>query len=278
MPVSAAPRPPTTSGLRRLAVALPFASVALIGMASAGAAPAAKRMEKPAAVPAAPTKPPTAEELLRKYDAIMGAENFEAVMRMEAHRDDGSVRTYKMRILKSGKDKLRVWFDEPASVRGQEMLRQGENLWVYMPNLKRAVRLASRESFQGGDFNNADVLRVNYQADYTASLAATSELPDAWQLELKARGSDAAYEQIKLWLRKSDGQPVRGQYFTASGKMLREAELADVKTFAGGFARPSRFVMKNKLAEKRFSVMTVESMDVRVKPAATRFVLDDLGR
>jgi outer membrane lipoprotein-sorting protein len=275
-----ASRPAATSrrSARSAHPALPLAALVIVAAGPAVAAPAAKRPEKAAATPAAPARPPTADELLRKYDAIMGAESFEAVMRMEAHRDDGSVRTYKLRILKSGKDKLRVWFDEPASVRGQEMLRQGDNLWVYMPNLKRAVRLASRESFQGGDFNNADVLRVNYQADYTATLAAQSELPDAWQLELKARGSDAAYDHVKLWLRKSDGQPVRGQYFTASGKMLREAELTDVKTYAGGFARPSRFVMKNKLAEKRRSVMTVESMDVRVKPAATRFVLDDLGR
>jgi outer membrane lipoprotein-sorting protein len=158
------------------------------------------------------------------------------------------------------------------------MLRQGDNLWVYMPNLKRAVRLASRESFQGGDFNNADVLRVNYQADYAAVVAPASELPDAWQLELKAKTSDAAYDRITLWLRKADGMPVRGQYFTASGKMLREAEFSDVRTYAGGFRRPSTIVMKNKLAEKRRSVMTIEALDVRVKPAATKFVLDDLGR
>ena len=50
------------------------------------------------------------------------------------------------------------------------MLRNGDNLWVYIPNLKRATRVALRDSFQGGDFNNADVLRVNYEADYTGKL------------------------------------------------------------------------------------------------------------
>src|SRR5262245_6626877 len=114
--------------------------------------------------------PPSADELLAKYDAVMGPESFEAVTEMTAHREDGSTRTYKMRVLKGGRDKLRIWFLEPAAVRGQEMLRQGENLWVYLPNLKKPTRLASRESFQGGDFNNADVLRVNYQADYQAQV------------------------------------------------------------------------------------------------------------
>ncbi len=89
----------------------------------------------------AAASPPTADDLLKSYDATMGPENFDSVSQMVAHRDDGSERAYKMRVLKSGKDKMRVWFQEPAAVKGQEMLRQGENLWVYMPSLKR-VRAA----------------------------------------------------------------------------------------------------------------------------------------
>ena len=71
---------------------------------------------------------------------------------MTAYREDGSSRTYEMRIMKRDTDKFRLWFDAPSSVKGQEMLRTGENMWVYIPNLKRATRIANRESFQGGDF------------------------------------------------------------------------------------------------------------------------------
>lgn len=221
--------------------------------------------------------PPRAEDLLRKYDAVMGPENFEAVADMTAHRDDGTSRTYKMRILKAGTEKLRIWFLEPAAVRGQEMLRQGENLWVYLPSLKKPTRLASRESFQGGDFNNADVLRVHYQTDYAAEVRPQSAVPDAWELDLRAKTRDAAYERIKIWLRKADGMPVRGEYFTASGKLLRVAELSDVKSF-GGFKRPARVVMKNMLAQKRRSELVIHSFNTKVSPAASKFVLDDLGR
>jgi outer membrane lipoprotein-sorting protein len=220
---------------------------------------------------------PTADDLLKKYDAIMGPENFESISEMTAHRDDDTTRTYKMRILKSGTEKFRLWFQEPAAVRGQEMLRQGENLWVYLPNLKKPTRLASRESFQGGDFNNADVLRVHYQTDYAAEVLPTSAVPDAWELQLKAKTTDAAYDRIKLWLRRSDFMPVKGEYYSASGKMLRMAEFTDVKSY-GGFKRPSKIVMKNMLATKRFSTMTVETLNVKVAPPSARFVLDDLGR
>lgn len=221
--------------------------------------------------------PPSADALLGKYDAAMGPESFESVATMTANREDGSQRTYKMKILKSGRDKMRVWFLEPSSVKGQEMLRQGENLWIYLPNLKKPTRMASRENFQGGDFNNADVLRVNYGADYAATVADDPAVPGAWRLELTAKTSDAAYERIKLWIGKSDAMPIRGEYYTASGKLLRAAEFSEVRSF-GGLTRPSRIVMKNMLAQKRWSVMTIDSMNVKVSPPASKFVLDDLGR
>ena len=196
---------------------------------------------------------------------------------MTAHRDDGSTRTYEMKVLKSGQDKLRLSFSDPASVRGQEMLRQGENMWVYMPNLKRSLRVASRDSFQGGDFNNADVLRVNYEVDYAAQLIAQNDVPGSIGVELQAKTGDAAYDKIRLWLRDGDFMPLKGEYFAASGKMLRSAEFSDVKSF-GGFKRPAKVLMKNMLATSRYSEMLVRTFNTKVKPAPGQFVLDNLGR
>src|SRR4051812_27096401 len=140
--------------------------------------------------------------LLAKYDAIMGPAHFEGDFAMTAHRADGSARTYEMKAWKSGDDKFRSLFSSPSNAKGQEILRVGDNFWVYMPNLKRAVRLAARESFMGGDFNNADVLRVNYSADYVASVQG--EATGTVTLELKAKSGAAAYDRILLTVRPGD--------------------------------------------------------------------------
>jgi hypothetical protein len=66
-------------------------------------------------------------------------------------------------------------------------------------------------------------------------------------------------------MRKVDGMPVKGEYYTASGKMLRAAEFADVKSF-GGFKRPARIVMKNMLTPKRWSEMLMTSFNAKVSP------------
>jgi outer membrane lipoprotein-sorting protein len=215
-------------------------------------------------------------EVLKHYDAMMSPRTFDALMTMVAHRQDGSARAYKFRALKLGDDKIRLWFFEPASAVGQEMLRVGDNMWVYMPNLKRALRIASRESFQGGDFNNSDALRVNYVADYTP-VFADSGAADQWLLELTAKTKEAGYDKIKLWIHKGDFQPVRGEYYAASGKLLRSMVFTEPKDFHG-LRRPSHFVMRNELATARFSEMNTLDMKLNVEVPPQKFVLDDLGR
>jgi outer membrane lipoprotein-sorting protein len=218
----------------------------------------------------------TPDQLLAKYDATMSPKTFDALMVMVAHRQDDTTRTYKMRVMKGLDDKLRIWFFEPAAAKGQEMLRVGDNMWVYMPNLKRALRLASRDSFQGGDFNNADALRVNYVADYTPKMGESGD-PALYLLELTAKSKDAAYDHIKLWFAKADLMPNKAEYYAASGKMLRSMQFSDVKDFHG-HKRPGHLVMKNELAVKRFSEMNTLDMKLNVDVPAQKFVLDDLGR
>jgi len=221
---------------------------------------------------------PSTKEVLAKYDAVMAPAQFKAVATMIAHRDDGTTRTYTMMILKASDDKSRIWFQEPAAVRGQEMLRNGENFWVYMPNLKRALRLASRDNFQGGDFNNADMLRANYASDYDGTVSEDPKRPETWLVELKAKTPDTAYDSIKLWVTRAPlGLPVRGEYFTSSGKMLRSADFTEVKDFGHGHSRPTHVTMRNEIATQRFSELKWEAVDVSVSAPDGKFALSELG-
>ena len=220
---------------------------------------------------------PSVEELLKKYDSIMGPAAYEAETVMSATREDGSVRSYEMKFMKKDNDKFRLWFANPSSVKGQEMLRNGESMWIYLPNLKRATRIASRDNFQGGDFNNADVLRVNYAADYSGAIVA-SDLPDTWLLQLKAKNADTAYDSIKLYMRKKDLQPVKGQYFGTSGQMIRSAEFSDYKEFDKGYVRPSKVVMHNELVKARKSEMIMKSLKLNADVPPQRFTQADLGK
>ena len=227
---------------------------------------------------APPAAPVDAAAYLKRYDDVMAPASYEAQVHMTAWREDGTSRTYKMRVQKAGTDKVRLTFQEPRSAVGQEMLRQGDNLWVYMPNLKRAVRLASRDSFMGGDFNNADVLRPHYEADYAGTIV--DEKDGLVQLSLKARSADAAWDVVKLWMTAGDvtkAQPTRAEFYASSGKMLRSVQFVGVKD-TGGVVRPSTITVKNELVPARHSEFAWDSLTLKTEISPQRFVLDDLGR
>jgi outer membrane lipoprotein-sorting protein len=220
---------------------------------------------------------PTPEELLRMYDQVMGPGAFEAEAAMTAWREDGSSRTYVMKILRADADRMRIWFLDPPSVKGQEMLRAGDNFWLYLPNLKRATRMANRDNFQGGDFNNADVLRVKYAEDYKGTLVPSDD-PDTWKLKLKANNPNTAYDAINLWFRKKDSMPVRGEYFGTSGQIIRSARFSDFKEFDKGYVRPARVVMQNELVKARRSEMVFRKLELNAPVPPQRFSQTDLGR
>jgi outer membrane lipoprotein-sorting protein len=266
-----------------LALALPAAAQAPApttpAPTTAPTPPAAPPAPAPGTAPAPTPTParsePEALQMLKRYDAIMGPEHFEGEFAMVAHRADGSSRTYEMRTWKSGMDKFRAFFTAPAPAKGQEILRVGDNFWVYMPNLKKSVRLAARESFMGGDFNNADVLRVNYTTDYDATVQ--KETTEGWVLELKAKTPASSYDRIVLTVAKEDGMPMEAHFFAASGKELRAAEFKEPKSFRG-HKRPSKITMKNMIEPARWSEMVVRDFKVVKGFPATKFVLTELGK
>ena len=216
--------------------------------------------------------------LLESYDLIMGPENFEAEVSMTATREDATTRTYDMKMMKQGSEKFRVWFLKPSAVLGQEILRVGENNWLYLPNLKRTSRIANRDSFQGGDFNNADILRVNYQQDYTADFSKEKSEPSTVVLELKAKSKSSSYDRIELWLKADSGAPVKAQFYGTSGKMLRSAEYSNLKALDGKVERPTHIVMKNEIVPARKSELNYVVFKTAVSFPAQRFSQTDLGK
>ncbi len=217
-----------------------------------------------------------AETIVSHYDEIMGPQTFESEMEMISTREDGSTRQYIMKSLKSGDDKFRIWFLGPASVLGQEILRVGDNSWVYIPTLKRASRIANRDSFQGGDFNNADILKVNYRLDYSSQVL--QKTPGKIKVELKAKTDGTAYDRIILVVGDKDFQPLEGQYFGTSGKILRSAVFSETTEFQKGHKRPKRISMKNEVSQGRNTILIFKTFKTNVMPPSQRFSLSDLGK
>lgn len=95
-----------------------------------------------------------------------------------------------------GRDKVIALFLSPPGDTSRATLRLGDNMWLYIPDVGKPVRITSLQSVTGGVFNNADILRVDYAAEYNAE--AMEEDKDGFLLSLKALTGAVAYDRLRM--------------------------------------------------------------------------------
>lgn len=214
-------------------------------------------------------------EIVMEVEKILSLENISADQVMTVYRKDGTIRPYEMRALTSGKDKSFVELTAPPREKGRQVLRLGDVVWSYMPSVKKSIRVSSRGSFMGGDFENNDVLRLNLVGDYASEII--EELPDQYVLVLKGKDLSLSYAKIKLWVRKDDFQPVKQEYYTLTDKLIKSTIYEDIKDF-GGFKRPAKLVMQSALYPKQKTIMEMTKFKIGVKNPSKRFRRSGLGK
>jgi len=182
-------------------------------------------------------------EMLQKINNILNPRAFYAEVRMRANHKDGTIRRYQFFIRKKGNDRVRIYFKSPAREKGREVLRRGDNLWTYMPSIKKIIRVGNQESFMGGDFNNSDVLRLDLPSDYHVVKRAKTK--NGFILFLKASSREVSYQKMDLYTDKNL-MPLRQKLYSRTGTLIKELFYKKLKTYRN-HTRPSLFVMKNHI-------------------------------
>ena len=96
---------------------------------------------------------------------------------------DGRQREFVLYTIKQGQEKMATQFHDPPSEKRRATLRQGDNMWLYIPNVGKPLRITSLQSMVGGVFNNADILRVDYSVEY--AVGSIEEQEEQFRLVLK---------------------------------------------------------------------------------------------
>ena len=166
-------------------------------------------------------------------------------------------------------------FLEPASDKGRATLRSGDNMWLYIPNVGKPVRITSLQSVIGGVFNNADILRIDYGAEY--NVEGTQEEKDGYLLDMKARSGEVAYDRLKMWVERKTVLPVKIEAYAASGLLIKTLHFKDIKDFGGGIRRPATVETDSPLFKGYRSVMLYSALKRRQVPDEV-FTLNYLPR
>jgi outer membrane lipoprotein-sorting protein len=214
-------------------------------------------------------------QLLQKVDRNLEPEAYEMYRKLINIEPDGSRKEFVLYSVKKGKDKLLALFLDPPSERDRATLRLDENMWLYIPNVGKPVRIASLQSVIGGIFNNADILRLDYASEYDVD--KMTEDKDTYVLSLKAKTNNVAYDRLKMSVDKKTVLPTTIECYAASGMLIKTLTYKDVKDFGKGIKRPATLETDSPLHKGYKSVMIYGQIRARSMPDEV-FTLEYLPR
>jgi outer membrane lipoprotein-sorting protein len=159
-----------------------------------------------------------------------------------------------------------VRYVDPPRDRGKMVLLDGTRMWFYDPASKVSIRISAQQRLMG-QASNGDVMTVNLARDYRATLAGEETVTDAdrqarecWHLVLAAATEDAVYSKIDYWVERSSNRPVKGKYYSDSGRLLKIAYFRAFREELGT-ARPTETIIIDAVDPNQ--VTTLNSSDYR---------------
>ncbi len=203
-------------------------------------------------------------QILQQVDRNLEPETYESYRKLIDIQPDGSQKESVLYTMKKGRDKVVALFLLPPADKGRVTLRLGDNMWLYIPDVGRAIRITSLQSVTGSVFNNADILRIDYTAEYNAE--SVDEQKDALVLSLKAKTGEVAYDRLKMWVDKQAMLPTTIECYAASGLLIKTLRFKDIKDFGGGIKRPATLETDSPLQKGYKSVMLWSGLKKRDFP------------
>jgi outer membrane lipoprotein-sorting protein len=215
------------------------------------------------------------DAILRQVDRKLNPESYEMYRKLINLEPDGRKKEFVLFTVKKGRDKMVALFLDPPSEKGRATLRQGDNMWLYIPNVGKPIRITSLQSVVGGVFNNADILNLDYSVEYDVEKAA--EEGKTYLLELKAKSGAVAYDRLKMRVDRASLTPIEIEAYAASGLLIKTLRFKDLKDFGGGLKRPATMETDSPLHKGYKSVMLYGSIKARTLSDEV-FTLDNLPR
>jgi len=192
-------------------------------------------------------------KLLEQVDRNLNPESYEAYRKLINIEPDGKRKEFTMYSVKKAQDKIAVLFLTPASDKGRSTLRLGDNMWLNIPNIGKPIRITSLQSVVGGVFNNADIMNLDYSAEY--NVESISESDGNYLLLLKAKTRTVAYDRLKMWVDKTRKFPTKIECLTEANMLIKTLYFKDIKDFSSGIVRPAVIETDSPLYKGYKSVM-----------------------
>jgi outer membrane lipoprotein-sorting protein len=216
-----------------------------------------------------------ANNVLEQVDAKLSPGSAESYKKLINIEPDGSKKEFLLYQVKKDKDKMISLFLQPDSEKGRSTLRLGENMWLYLPDVGKPIRITSMQSVVGGVFNNSDIMQLDFSAEY--DIVTQKEEKEEIVLDLKAKNETVAYDKLIMHVDKKTTTPTKIICYTSTGMLIKTLYYKDIKDFGGGIVRPAVIETDSPLYKGYKSIMVYGKLTQR-EFANEIFTLENIGK
>ncbi|RZA08017.1 MAG: outer membrane lipoprotein-sorting protein [Proteobacteria bacterium] len=224
-----------------------------------------------------------ATQLVEKSETQTRGKSLQAKVSMSVD-NGGTHRAMSFRIWSEGKEKALIKVLTPAKDRGTGNLRLDLNLWQYLPNIERVVKIPPSmmlQSWMGSDFTNDDLVKTSSLArDYTHAIEKREDMAGTPSVKIICTPKPDApvtWGKVILWVRASDAVPLKQEFYLENGELVKVMEGSDIKTF-GSHTIPTKLTMRNVKKEGSSTTLEYQKVTFDEKISAKIFSQDNLQR
>ncbi len=199
--------------------------------------------------------------LLKQVDRNLAPESYESYRKLINIEPSGAKKEFTLFTVKKGVEKVASLFLAPASEKGRSTLRLGDNMWLFIPNVGKPIRITSLQSVVGGVFNNADILQLDYATEY--DVEKVDEQGKEYLLYLKAKTKTVAYDKLKIWADKDKKLPIKIECLTEKDMLIKTLYFKEIKDFGAGIVRPAVIETDSPLYKGYKSIMIMAKIKKR---------------
>jgi len=207
-----------------------------------------------------------AQALLKQSDMERnGSENYVVRVKIKNYEAGKADEEHLYGVSQKGLDKTHVEFLSPRE-KGRFLLMLGDDMWIYLPDTGRPVRITPLERLTG-DASNGDIARTNYAFDYDATYLRSEEANGVpcHVLELNAKRKGSTYHRIVYWVRVADARPVKADFYLTSGKHIKSATFDEYREDVGR-TRLVKMTIYDQIRKNSHSVLEYSNYEARELP------------
>jgi len=212
--------------------------------------------------------------LVTKIDLKMFPDSYEGLISIKNYKPNKKETENDVKIYRKN-DNVIVLFLAPSIQKDQVLLRNGDKMWMYLPNSNKTLRVGSKEMSMGGEASNADIMRLELKTDYDIAFLGEEQKDEelCYKFELKAKNRTVAYDKILYWVSKAKEIPVKKELYSLSGKLIKNVYYKEVGTLNNNQI-PTLVIIENAENLKYKTEMKTTQINTEVKISDTMFTLN----